>query len=147
MAGLWILSPFVGADLGMEVVAAGRRGRISAYGLTRLDVSTHAGWSTHLPYWLVALRPLRTSPRGGPCWVELRLRQDHWSDEELRALRQAAIFSPYRDITSTVTVTRQSQIVTIRLGLTARSPESRVQRQLDQALAELRAHPKRTSPP
>jgi hypothetical protein len=147
VAGLWILSPFVGADLGMEVVAAGRRGRVSAYGLTRLDLLTPAGWSAHLPYWLVALRPLRSSPRGGPCWVELRLRQDHWSDEELRLLRQAAIFSPYRDITSTVTVTRQSQTVTIRLGLTARSPESRVRRQLDQALAELRAHPKRTSPP
>jgi hypothetical protein len=146
-AGLWILSPFAEADLGMEVVAAGRRGRISAYGLTRLDVSTHMGWLAHLPYWLVALRPLRTAPRGGPCWVELRLRQDHWSDDELRLLRQAAIFSPYRDITSTVTVTRRSQIVTIRVGLTARSPEFRVQRQLEQALAEHRAHPKRTSPP
>lgn len=146
-AGLWILSPFVGADLGVEVVAAGRRGRITGYGVMRLEVSTHAGWSAHLPYWLVALRPLRTSPRGGPCWVELRLRQDHWSDNELSHLRQAAIFSPYRDITSTVTVTRQSQVVTIRLGLTARGPEFRVQRQLEQALAELRAHPRRSSPP
>jgi hypothetical protein len=146
-AGLWILSPFVGLDLGMEVVAAGRRGRISGYGLTRLEVSTHAGWSAHLPYWLVALRPLRTSPRGGPCWVELRLRQDHWSDTELRLIRQAAIFSPYRDITSAVTVRQQSQVVTIRLGLTARSAGVRVQRQLEQALADLRAHPRRTSPP
>jgi hypothetical protein len=146
-AGIWILSPFVGADLGMEVVAAGRRGRISAYGLTRLELSTHAGWSAHLPYWLVALRPLRTSPRGGPCWVELRLRQDHWSDKELSLLRQAAIFSPYRDITSKVTVTCKSHLVTIRLGLTAGSLESPVQRQLEQALAELRAQPKRTSPP
>ena len=129
----------------------GRRGgsarkdqRLRANAARSIDA---AGWSAHLPYWIVALRPLRTSPRGGPCWFELRLRQDHWSDEELRLLRQAAIFSPYRDITSTVTVTRQSQIVTIRLGLTARSTEFRVQRQLEQALAEHRAHPKRTSPP
>ncbi len=146
-AGLWVLSPFVGVELGMDVVAAGRRGRISAFGVTRLEVSTHLGWSAHLPYWLVALRPLRTSPRGGPCWVELRLRQEHWSDNELRLLRQAAIFSPYRDITSTVTLTRQSQVVTVRFGLTARGPEARVQRQLEQTIAELRAHPRRTSPP
>lgn len=146
-AGLWILSPFVGVELGMKIVAAGRRGRIGAFGVTRLEVWTPGGWSAHLPYWLVALRPLRTSPRGGPCWVELRLRQEHWSDDELRLLRQAAIFSPYRDITSAVTLTRQSQIVTVRLGLTARSPEARVRRQLEQAIAELRAHPRRTSPP
>jgi hypothetical protein len=145
-AGLWILSPWVGVDLGMDVIAAGRRGTITGYGVTRLDISTQAGWSAHLPYWLVALRPLRTSPRTGPCWVELRLRHDHWSDGELRLLRQAAIFSPYRDLTASVSVTRRSQLVTIRLGLTARSPESRVQRQLEQALAEHRAHPKRWAP-
>jgi hypothetical protein len=130
-------------ELGLEVVAAGRRGQVSGYGVTRLEVSTHAGWSAHLPYWLVALRPIRTSPRGGPSWVELTLRQEHWSEGELRVLRQAAIFSPYRDITSTVTVTRRSQSVTIRLGLTARSSEQRVQRQLEQALAELRVQPER----
>lgn len=139
-AGLWILSPFVGVDLGMNVVAAGRRGIITGYGVTRLEVSPREGWSAHLPYWLVALRPLRTSPRTGPCWVELKLRHDHWSDSELRLLRQAAIFSPYRDITSSVSVTRRSQLVTVRIGLTARSPESRVQRQLERALAEHRAH-------
>jgi hypothetical protein len=145
-AGLWILSPFVGVDLGMNVVAAGGRGIITRYGVTRLEISSHAGWSAHLPYWLVALRPLRTSPRTGPRWVELKLRQDQWTDSEVRLLRQAAIFSPYRDITSTVSVTRRSQLVTIRLGLAARGPESRVQRQLEQALAEHRAHPKRRAP-
>jgi hypothetical protein len=146
-AGLWILSPFVGADLGMDVVAAGQRGKIRGYGLARLEVSTLAGWSAHLPYWLVALRPLRTLPRDGPCSVELRMRQEHWSDTEVSLLRQTAIFSPYRDITSKVMVTRHSRLVTIRLGLTSGSAESQVQRQLEQALAELRAQAKRTSPP
>lgn len=144
-AGLWILSPFVGVDLGMEVVAAGRRGRVTAFGITRLEVSTHTGWSAQLPYWLVAMRPIRTSPRDGPCWVELRLKQERWSDDELRLLRQAAIFSPYRDITTTVSLARQAEVVTVRLGLTARSRKSQVQRQLEQAVAELRADPRRGS--
>jgi hypothetical protein len=138
-AGLWLVSPFVGVDVGSEVVASKRRGIVRGYGLTRLELSTHAGGAAHLPYWSVAYRPLVVFGRDRPRSLEFTLRQQQWSDDEVRFLRQAAILSPFRALTSPVSVSRSGQVVTVRLDLAPRSREEDVRNQLERTLALFRS--------
>src|SRR5690606_20474374 len=83
LAALWLLSPFVGADLGLEVVASRTRGRIRGYGWARLEVTTAAGWTAHLPYAAIALRPFVVCRQDGPRVTEIALRRERWEDDEL----------------------------------------------------------------
>jgi hypothetical protein len=142
-AGLWLLSPFVGVDLGLEVVASKRRGTVRSYGLTRLEVSTPAGGAAHLPYLRIVCRPLIVFSRDVPRSLELTLQQEHWSEDEVRFLRQAAILSPYRDLASPVRVCCRAHVLTVELGLAQRSSEQEVRRQLELALATFQAQARR----
>lgn len=134
-AGLWLLSPFVGADLGLEVIAASTRGTIRGYGWARLEVTTPAGWTAHLPYASLALRPFVVGRHDGPRVVELTLRREHWHDGELQYLRQLAVLSPYRDPSVSVRVTRRARVVTVRLGLAQRATQESALRHLERGLS------------
>jgi hypothetical protein len=138
LAGLWLLSPLVGADPGLEVIASGLRGTIRGYGWARLEITTHAGWTVHLPYASIALGPFSVWGQDGPRAVELTLRRDHWDDDELQCLRQAAVLSPYRDPSFPVSVSRRARIATVRLGLAERATQDRMHDYLERALARLR---------
>ena len=138
LAGLWLLSPRVGADPGLEVIASGFRGTIRGYGWARLELTTHAGWTAHLPYASIALGPFSVWGQDGPRAVELTLRREHWDDDELQCLRQAAVLSPYRDPSFPVSVSRRARVVTVRLGLAQRATRERMQEYLERALARLR---------
>lgn len=138
LAGLWLLSPLVGADLGLEVIASGFRGTIRGYGWARLELMTHAGWTAHLPYASIAVGPFSVWGQDGLRAVELSLRRDHWDDDELQCLRHAAVLSPYRDPSSPVSVSRRARVATVRLGLAQRATQERMQEYLERALARLR---------
>lgn len=138
LACLWLLSPLVGADLGLEVTTSGLHGTICAYGWARLEVTTHAGWAAHLPYALIAVRPFIVRRQDGPRVVQLTLRRAHWADDELQDLRQATILSPYRDPSFPVSVRRRERVATVRLGLARGATQERMQRHLERACARLR---------
>jgi hypothetical protein len=138
LAGLWLLSPRVGADPGLEVIASGLRGTIRGYDWARLELTTHAGWTAHLPYASIALGRFSVRGQDGPRAVELTLRRDHWDEEELQCLRQAAVLSPYRDPSFPVSVSRRARVATIRLGLAERATRERMQHYLERALARPR---------
>jgi hypothetical protein len=98
VAGLWVLSPFVGGEPGLEVVAAGRRGTIRSYGWFRLELETPSVWSAQLPYWSIACRPLVVRRSDRRRVVAIILRRERWSPDELRSVRQAAVLCPYSDL-------------------------------------------------
>lgn len=133
LACLWLLSPIVGADLGLAVTAAGQRGTICGYGWARLRLTTHAGWVAHLPYAAIAVRPFIVRGRDGPRVVELTLRREHWDDDELQYLRQVAVLSPYRDPSVPVRVSRRDRVATVRLGLAPGVTRERMQHHLERA--------------
>jgi hypothetical protein len=135
LAGLWLLSPRVGADLGLEVSASGFRGTIRGYGWARLELATHAGWTAHLPYASIALGSFSVWGQDGPRAVELTLRREHWDDDEIQCLRHAAALSPYRDPSLPVSVSRRARVATVRLGLAQRATQERMQRYLERAFA------------
>ena len=134
-AGLWLLSPRVGADLGLDVIASSSSGTIRGYGWARLEVMTRDGWTAHLPYAAIALRPFSVHRHDAPRVVELRLRHDRWHDDDLRYLRQLAVLSPFRDASLPVSVSHRACVATVRLGLAQRASEAGVQRQLERALS------------
>lgn len=138
LAGLWLLSPFVGADLGLEVTASGLRGTICGYGWARLEVATRAGRTAHVPYALIAVRPFIVRREDGPRVVQLTLRRESWDDDELQHLRQVAVLSPYRDPSFPVSVSRRERVATVRLGLAQGATQETVQRHLERARARLR---------
>ena len=134
-AGLWLLSPFVGADLGLQVMAARTRGTIRGYGWARLEVMTPAGWMAHVPYASVLLRPLVVCSDEGPRMAEVTLRRERWGDDGLRYLRQLAVLCPFRDASLPISVTQRGRAATVRLGLAQRATLERVQRHFELALA------------
>jgi hypothetical protein len=138
LAGLWLLSPFVGADLGLEVTASGLRGTISGYGWARLEVTTHAGQTAHVPYAWVAARPFIVRREDGPRVVQLTLRRERWDDDELQHLREVAVLSPYRDPSVPVSVSRRERVATVRLALAQGATREGVQRHLERARARVR---------
>jgi hypothetical protein len=135
IAGLWLLSPFTGADPGCEVRAAGLRGTIRGYGWFRLAVSTPAGWLAHVPYWSLLYRPLIVRREDGARTVVLIFRRELWSSDEVSHLRQAAILCPYRDPSCPVRISRRASSVAVRIGLAAGASEERVRGLLEHALA------------
>lgn len=137
VAGLWLLSPFVGADLGLEVIASGVRGTIRGYGWARLEVTSRAGWAAHVLYASVAVRPFIICRHNESRVVELTLRRDRWQDDELQYLRQVAVLSPYRDPSIPVSVSRLERVATVRLGLAQGATQERMQRRLERALSRL----------
>jgi len=147
LSGLWLLSPLARIDPGMEVHVAGRRGVVAGYGWMRLQLATRAGWSVHVPYLSIALRPLGARRRVGGQLVELSLRRDHWGDEELRFLRQAVVLSPYRDLSMPVEVSHRSSVVRVRLGVIGRAADGRLRRQLERTIAERTLRPWSERPP
>jgi hypothetical protein len=134
-AGLWLLSPFVGADLGLEVIASSTRGTIVGYGWARLEVTTPTGWTAHVPYASLALRPFVVCRQDGPRVVELVLRREHWHDAELQYLRQLAVLSPYRDPSVPVRVSRRARVATVRFGLAQRATRESALRHLERGLS------------
>jgi hypothetical protein len=134
-AGLWLLSPFVGADLGLEVIASSMRGTIRGYGWARLEVTTPAGWTAHLPYASLALRPFVVCRHDGPRVAEVTLRREHWHPSELQYLQQLAVLSPYRDPSVPVTVLRRGRVATVRFGLAQRATRESAQRHLERGLS------------
>jgi hypothetical protein len=138
LAALWLLSPFLGADLGLDVVASGLRGTIHGYGWARLELTTHAGWTALLPYASIAVRPFSVCRQDGPRMVELTLRRDQWHEHELQWLRQVAVFSPYRDPSISVSVSCRARVATVRLGLAQRATQERMQQYLERAVVHLR---------
>jgi hypothetical protein len=138
LVAVWLLSPFVGADPGLDVVASGLRGTIRGYGWSRLEVTTHAGWTAHLPYATIVLRPLIICRHDGPQPIELRFRNERWGDAELQFLHQAAVLSPYRDPSVPVSVSRRARVATVRLGLAQRATQQRMRIHLEGALARFR---------
>jgi hypothetical protein len=135
IAGLWLLSPFTGADPGCEVPAGGLRGRIRGYGWFRLAVSTPAGWLAHVPYWSFLYRPLLVRREDGARMVVLTFRRERWSRDEFANLRQAAILCPYRDPLYPVKISRRLHSVEIRIGLAPGASEERVRGLLEHAVA------------
>ena len=146
LACLWLLSPFVGADLGLEITASGLSGTIRGYGWACLEVTTHAGWAAHLPYASIAIRPFVVRRQDGPRVVRLTLHREHWDDDELQYLRQVAVLSPYRDPSLPVSAWRREGVVTVRLGLAQGVTQERMQRHLEQAHAHLRNGALRSGP-
>lgn len=138
LAGVWLLSPFVGADIGAEIDAAGSLGTIRGYGWSSIRVTTHTGWTAHLLFLSVALRPLIVHRQEGPQLVELKLPRDRWSDDELRYAHQLAVLSPYRDPSLPVRVSRRARNATVRFGLARRASRERAQRHLELSLARHR---------
>lgn len=137
LAGLWLLSHLVGADLGVEVVVSGLRGTIRSYGWARLELTTHAGWTAHLSYVSIAVRPFSVRRQDGPRMVELTLRRDHWDEKALQWLRQVAVLSPYRDPSISVSVSCRARAATLRLGLAQHVTQERMQHYLERALVRL----------
>lgn len=146
LAGLWLVSPLVGAGLGDTVVACGQPGRIAGYGLARLELETETGWTAHLLYLAVALRPLLVSPQGGAPIVELTFTQARWTREELSCLRETAILAPFRDLSLPVSVSQQESIVRVRLALVRPQAQEPIRRLLESALTATRAHVERVEP-
>ncbi|HTV24704.1 MAG TPA: hypothetical protein VMG12_38695 [Polyangiaceae bacterium] len=134
-AALWLLSRFVGADLGLEVIAANQRGILSGYGWACLEVTTDAGWTSHLPYAAVAMRPFSVCRHDGPRLVELTLRRPRWREDDLQYLRQVAVLSPFRDPSLPVSVSHRARVATVRLGLAQRATHDAALRHLERALA------------
>lgn len=147
VCGLWLLSPLARIDPGMQVNVAGRRGVVAGYGWMRLQLATRAGWSVYVPYVSIALRPLGARRRIGGQVVELSLRRDHWSDEELRFLRQAIVLSPYRDLSLPAELSQRGSVVRVRLGVIEGGAEARLTRQLQRAIAEKTLRPWSERPP
>jgi uncharacterized membrane protein YhdT len=139
LAGLWLVSPLVGAGLGDTVVACGQPGRIAGYGLARLELETETGWTAHLLYLAVAFRPLLVSPQGGAPITELTFTKVSWTHEELSCLREAAILAPFRDLSLPVTVSQQENVVRVRLALVRPQAQEPMRRLLESALAAPRS--------
>lgn len=137
LAGLWVLLPFVGAEPGALVVASGHRGKIVGYGSSRLELSTRNGWSVHVPYLRLVYEPLLVRARDRPRRVELEFQRARWSEEQLASLRQAALLSPYRDLTSPVGVTRQADVVTVHIGLCHPGAQTQLRHFLEHVISEL----------
>lgn len=138
LVALWLLSPFVGADPGLEVVSLRLRGTIRGYGWSRLEVTTHAGWTAHLPYSSIVLRPFIIRRHDGPRPVILTFQSESWGDSELQYLHQVAVLSPYRDPSVPVSVSRRADVATVRLGLAQRATRQRMRHHLEGALARFR---------
>lgn len=145
LAGIWVLLPFLRADPGLTIAAAGCRGTIVGYGLSRLELLTRSGWSMHLPYLLLLYRPIVVRERNRPRRVELEFRRSNWSEEDLVALRQALILSPYRDVTSPVSVSRHADVVTVQLGLCHPGAERQVRQFLEHIIGGFVSAPLRTA--
>ncbi len=135
-AGLWLLSPFVHAGPGDTVVACGQTGRITGYGVARLELATEAGWTAHLLYLAVALRPFLIHPRSRAPVLELTFKREQWTVEQLWALRESAILTPFRDLSVPVTVSQQDEVVRVRLALARPEARERMRRCLEGALDE-----------
>jgi hypothetical protein len=135
IAGLWSVSPLVAAGPGATVLAWGQPGRIVAYGLAHLALETEAGWNAQLLYLTLAVRPLLLSQRRPPRGAQFDFEDRAWTEERIECLRQAAILAPYRDLSSPVTLSREANIVSLRVALTRPNAGALVHRLLDAALA------------
>jgi hypothetical protein len=134
IAGLWLLSPWIGADPGREIQVSHLRGTIHGYGWFRLAISTPAGWLAHIPYASFLLRPVLVRREDRARAVVFTFRREHWSPDQTRYLRQAAILCPYRDPSHPVTVFLRPRTLEVRLGLALGASEEHVRGLLEHAI-------------
>jgi hypothetical protein len=134
IAGLWLLSPWIGADPGREIQVSHLRGTIHGYGWFRLAIYTSAGWLAHIPYASFLFRPVLMRREDGARAVVLTFRREHWTPDQTRYLRQAAILCPYRDPSYPVTVSLRARTLEVRLGLALGASEERVRALLEHAI-------------
>lgn len=140
VAGLWLVSPFVGAGPGDTVVACGQPGRIAGYGIARLELQTETGWTAYLFYLTVALRPFLVSPQSRASLMELAFKKVHWTPEEIAFLRETAVLAPFRDLSVPVTISRHDDVVRVQLALVRPEAQERMRQCLESALNATRLH-------
>lgn len=140
VAGLWLVSPFVSAGPGDDVVACGQPGRIAGYDIVGLELETDTGWTARLAYLTAALRPFLISPQKRARTTGFTLRKPNWTPDEVSFIRQAAILAPFRDLSSPVTISQSEGVVTIHLALSRPEAHAQMARLLDGALPPNRSH-------
>lgn len=145
-AGLWCLPWLAPSDVALGLATPGHRGKIVRYGLTRLTLLTRAGWLLQVPYLALLHRPAAVRATEHRERLELRFQRPRWTEEELSLLRQAAIFSPYRDMTLPVRISRRGDSVTVELGASRDAAEAHLRRSLEQLVAGLDAPRQRELP-
>jgi hypothetical protein len=134
VAGVWLLSALDVAP-GIRLVACGHSGRVSGYGLTRLELVTDPGDLVYLPYLAIATRPIVTSRRDATSSTKVSLSRHGWTEDMIQFVRQAAILAPYRALSSPVHVSRAEDVLTVQLSLARPASEMQMRRLLEAALA------------
>jgi hypothetical protein len=103
-AGLWFLLRVGPAKLNGSLAVQGHAGRARHIGLTRLLLVESGEREVLLPYLGFAWRPLVLSPVAATSAARIVLQRESWSEDQRRFLLQAAILSPYRDVSCPVSV-------------------------------------------
>jgi hypothetical protein len=147
LAAIWTLSPLAGARLGVELGAGDQRGTITGYGWCSLELTTPHGWNLHLPYLSIAFRPWALRRPEQPRLIDLRFHREHWDAEDLRALRQASVLLPYRDLGTPVRLSRRAHTAHVRFAIIGDHAADAVQRQLEKVIAAERDAPPLSIPP
>jgi hypothetical protein len=135
VAGVWLLSAFVDVSPGNRLFACGHSGRVSGFGLTRLELVSDTDDLVYVPYLAIATRPIVTSRRDVTSSTEVSLRRHDWTEDLIQFVRQAAILAPYRALSAPVHVSRAEDVVTVQLALARPGSELRMRRLLEAALA------------
>lgn len=142
-AGLWCLPWLATSDVALGIVAAGHRGRILRYGLARLTLLTGSGWLVQVPYLALLHRPPAVRAADHRERLTLHFQRQHWTDEEFARLRQAAVLSPYRDVTVPARISRRAGCVTVEISASRDAAEVHLREALEQLVVGLDAAPAR----
>lgn len=109
LIGLSLLIRLGNVNLGAQVTACGHSGKLRGFGITRLELELTAGRSVFLPYLAMSGKPLTLTERSRSVQSRVVVQQAAWSDTQLAFLYQAAVLSPYRDVSAAVRVERDGE--------------------------------------
>lgn len=129
LVGLSLLIRLGNVNLGAQVSAYGHSGKLRGFGLTRLELELTAGRSVFLPYLALSGKPLTLTELSRSVQSRVVMRQADWSDAQLALLHQAAVLSPYRDVSAAVRVEREgADRAVVHISLIRPGCEAQVER-------------------
>jgi hypothetical protein len=136
VAGLWFLLRVGPAKLNGSLAVQGHSGRVRQIGLTRLVLVESGEREVLLPYLGLAWRPLVLSPVAATGASRIVLQRESWSEEQRRFLLQAAILSPYRDVSCPVSVNISGSQANVAISPLRPDALELLERSLERALVE-----------
>jgi len=117
LAGIWFLLRLGPRGLDCSLTVLGHSGRLREVGLTRITLVENEGRVVLLPHLPLAWQPLAVAPPAATAVSRILFERECWSDEQRRFLLQAAILSPYRDVTCPVSVSVTGRVATVDITL------------------------------